>query len=205
MKWRFLFLFALLIINVFAKSLPMKTLPAIVVSDTSLLKLEIPKFDELEVISDSETKKFESVAAENTRPSNETVLTEDGESIKASKASTYRTRSLLRNVRPGQRVEHYEVKISFDGNTFNGEVVFDVVPATREDSIILHRKDLDVHDVRVGSQSIENAESVDYNDDDDEIIEIFPNDDGNSFVVVIEYSGEISNIRKGISQRDFNG
>lgn len=202
--WKYLFLFALLVLNVFTKSLPIeKSLPASVVSHNSLPKLEINNFVGPEVISD-ETKNIKSAVSKNARPCNETVLTEDDGSVDVSKTLTYRTSDLSRNIRPGQTVQGYEVKISFDDNIFHGEVVIDVRPANVDDSIILHRQGLDIHDVRVGHHSVADAESVDYDDDDDEILEIFPNDDDNSYVVVIEYSGEISNIGKGIFQRDFN-
>lgn len=203
MKWRFLFLFAVLILNVFTKSLPIEqSLPALVVSDTSLPKLEIAKFDGPEVKSEYKTKKFKFAAVENTKPNNDTVLTENDGSIDASRVSINRTLSLTRNVSPGQEVQSYDVTISFDGDNFNGEVIMYVIPVTREDSIRFHMEALDIHEVRVGLRE-EDAEPRGY-DIDEGVIEIHPDMERNIFCVIIEYSGPVSNFGNGIFRGDFN-
>lgn len=199
-----MFLFAVLILNGFTKSLPIeKSLPALNVYDTSLPKLEIPKFGGHEVISESETKKNKFDVADNSRPSNETVLTEDDGSIDATETLLNQTRSILKQIRPGQEVDGYEVKITFDGDTFHGEVLIDVTPASREDSIVLHIEDLEVHEVLIDLNSVDNAESADFDINNGRLV-IEPNNEGSSYVIIIKYSGEIRNLGHGIVQREFN-
>lgn len=203
-KCRFLFLFGLLILNVFTKSLPIeKSLSALLVSDTSLPKLEMPKFDGTEVISESETTTFKTVLVENARQNNETILTEDHVATDASKVSTNRTRSLTSNISSGQIVNNYSVKISFDGGMFNGLVVINVEPANSDDPIIFHLEALDVHEVRTGLHSVDGVEPAEF-EIGDGIIEIFQINSISTSYVVIEYSGEISNFGKGIFQGGFN-
>lgn len=201
MQWRFLFLFAVLILNVFTKSLPIeKSLPASVLPDTSLPKLETQKFYGPEVISDSETIQFKSDVAEIARPSNERVLTED-----TSQVPTNSTRSFIRNIRPGQLVHRYSVDITFDGDTFNGEVVIDVQrdPDTRNVPITFHIEELNIHKVRAGMNSVDAAEQENF-EPGEGILKISPNFPSNNYVIIIEYSGKISNFGKGIFQGGFN-
>lgn len=199
-KCKFLILLALLISNVVTKSLSIeKILPALVLTDTNLTKLEMTKFHGPELVSNSGGKGFKSDVAGNAWPSNETIVTVVDGSIAASKTLTNRTRSITKNIRPGQEVQGYEVKISFHGDTFNGEVVIYVTPVTSAASIIFHIEELVVHGVLVGLNSADSARFVDF-DIHDGFIEIFPNMESNSYVIVIIYSGEISNFGKGISQ-----
>lgn len=198
-KWRFLSLLTLLILNVFTKSSPIEKNPsALVVFDSSLTNLDVPKLDGLEVISDSETKTFKFNVAVNARPSNKTVLTED-----ANKILTNRTRSLVRNISHGQTILSYSVKISFAGDMFNGEVVINLQVDSTDDPVIFHLEALNVHDVRAGILSEDNAQTVHF-DPRDGIIEVFLNNPGGLHIVVIEYSGEISNFGKGIFQGGVN-
>lgn len=199
MKWRFLFLFAVLILNVFTKSLPVdKSTSVLVLSDVSLRKLEIPKLDGLEVISDSETNTFKSDVPENRRPSNDAVFTED-----ASKASTNRTRNLARNIRPGQGVESYSVKISFGDDTFNGVVEIEVRMGSDDDSIVFHVKGLDIDSVRIGLHWDNMEETSDINEEDG-VLEIAPRHVNRVQYVEIVYSGEISNFGTGIFRGSFD-
>lgn len=199
---KFLFLFALLALNVFTKSLPIDKSSVLHVSVTSLPKLETSKFDGSQMISDSETKTFKSDVAENARPNNETVPTDDDVRIDASEVST----NLTRNVRPGQVVHGYSVKISFDENgIFNGEVVINVEvdSATSDEPIIFHLEALDVHEVRTGLASVDTTEEAEFNIGVG-IIEIYPNNIDSTDSVIIKYSGEISNSGKGVFQGGVN-
>lgn len=197
----FLFLFTVLILNVLTKSSPIeKSLPASVLSDTSLVKLVTQKFDVSEMISDSEAKKIKSGVAENLRLSNESVLSED-----TNQFPTNSTHSIIRNVRPGQVVHRYSVNITFDGGTFNGEVEIHVQidPETRNDPIVFHREGLDIHKVDAGLNSIDAPEQASF-ELGDGIVKISPNFPSNMYVLIIEYSGEISNFGKGIFQGGFD-
>lgn len=198
-KWSFFFLLSVLILNVFTKSLSIeKSLSAIDLSDTSLPKSKTLQLEGPEVKSDSEIRTFKSDVVVNARSSNEAVYTED-----ANIALINNTRSLIRNIRPGQTIENYAVKITFDGDTFNGEAVFDVLFDSTEDPLIFHLEALDIHEVRTGINTPEDAQPTDFNPDDG-TLEIFLDGGGRHRVVVIEYSGEISNFGNGIFQGSFN-
>lgn len=206
-KWRFSFLFILLILNVFTKSLPIdKSLPGLIVSDDSLTKLELPMINIPEVIRVSENETFKSDEVENAKLSNENVIhTEDSGSIDASKTSSNHTRSLARQLRPGQTVNHYAVEISFDGDTFHGRVVIDLRLTwdSRDDPIVFHAEGLDIQSVLTGVHSEETASITDF-EPEDGILEIFPDPPANSHIVIIEYSGQIGDSGAGIFHADFN-
>lgn len=193
-KLKFLSLLTLLTLNVFTKSSPIGKNSF----DPSLPNLNMPKLNVLEVISDSKTKTFKSNVAVNARLSNETVLTED-----TTKISTNRTRSLVRNLRHGQTILSYSVKISFAGDMFNGEVVISLQVDSTDDPVIFHLEALNVHNVRAGIVSEDNAQTVEF-DPRDGIIEIFLNNPGGAHIIIITYSGEISNFGKGIFQGGVN-
>lgn len=199
MKWGFLFLFAVLILKVFTKSLPIeKSASVLVLPNISLPKLKMLNLEGPKVISDSETKTFKSDVAENARPSNEAIFTED-----VSNSSTYCTRSLTRNIRPGQVVHRYLVKISFGDDTFDGVAEIDVQLGSHDDSIKFHIEGLDIGPVLSGLHLGNMGNPSDIIDEDG-ILEIVPRNKGIHQIVVIEYSGEITNFGKGIFRGSFD-
>lgn len=198
-KCRFLFLLSVLILNVFTKSLPVeKILSALDFSVTSIPKQKILKWDGPEVITDSEISTLRSDVAENARPSNEGVRTEVANTV-----SIDSTRSLARNLRPGQRVQSYSVKISFEGDTFNGEAVISLSLDSIDDPIKFHSEALDIQTVGVSSTTADAAQPADYNPEDG-ILEIDLDGVSRNRIVVITYSGEINNFGNGIFQGSFN-
>lgn len=114
--------------------------------------------------------------------------------------------SLLRNVRPGQEVRQYTVEITLDGPNFNGRAVMDVRldADTREDPIVFHAQDLDIQRVMTGIFTDANLVDTNFNADDP-ILEIFPAQRASSYIVVVEYTGRLSNTRYGLYQADYNG
>lgn len=198
-KCRFLFLLSVLILNVCTKSLPVEKILSVLDSSvTSIPKQKILKWDGPEVITDSEISTFRSNVAENARPSNEGVRTEVANTL-----SIDSTRSLARNIRPGQRVQSYLVKISFEGDTFNGEAVISLSFDIMDDPIKFHYEALDIQDVRISSTTADAAQGVHFNPEDG-ILEIDLEGVSRNRVVVIEYTGEISNFGNGIFQGSFN-
>ncbi|KAJ8727740.1 hypothetical protein PYW07_001859 [Mythimna separata] len=103
------------------------------------------------------------------------------------------------NVRPGQQVRSYALEISVNGDSFEGRAVLDVVltTETRDDDIVLHVDGLDVGSVQTGVFSIANAVDADFNVDGNQLM-IAPRNRGQSYFVIIEYSGSLADNGRGL-------
>lgn len=182
MVWWFLFVLAFLTLNVFTNSSPIeKTSPALIMLDPSLPKLIMTKLDGPDEVT------------EIARPNNETVFTEDVREVSINRAYSFK-----RNIRPGQRVRSYLVKISFDGDTFNGEAIIDLLVDSTNEPVLFHLESLEVHTIIMS----DTAQSVEFNPGDG-ILEIFLNNAGTNHIVIV-YSGKINNFGRGIFQGGFD-
>ncbi|CAG5041311.1 unnamed protein product [Parnassius apollo] len=103
-------------------------------------------------------------------------------------------RNVTRNVRPGQVVGNYAIEISLNGNGFSGRALMDVRLDidSREDPIVFHIEDLQIQRVLTGVFTDVNAVDTDFFFDDS-ILEIFPAQVASTYVVIIEYTGQLSN------------
>lgn len=195
MVWWFLFVLAFLTLNVFTNSSPIeKTSPALIMLDPSLPKLIMTKLDGPdEVTRASKIEPFTSEVTEIARPNNETIFTVDVREVSINRDSSFE-----RNIRPGQRVRSYSVKISFDGDTFNGEAIIDLLVDSTNDPVLFHLESLEVHTIIMS----DTAQSVEFNPGDG-ILEIFLNNAGTNHIVIV-YSGKINNFGRGIFQGGFD-
>ncbi|KAH9643210.1 hypothetical protein HF086_012872 [Spodoptera exigua] len=115
------------------------------------------------------------------------------------------TNLILRNqVRPGMEVLNYAVEISADVNagTFNGRAVIQVRfsdESTREDPVVLHVADLNINAVRYSIMGGSNQLDAPFStDDDDQILEIEPEQIALLYTFFIEYSGALNVAGKGL-------
>ncbi|KAJ8733125.1 hypothetical protein PYW08_001423 [Mythimna loreyi] len=118
--------------------------------------------------------------------------------------------SIRGNIRPGQVVRSYSLEITVNnntvnGNTFDGRAVLDIMltPATREDAIILHVKDLLIKSVKVGMFSSVNVVEADFHVDYEELY-IYPTIVALSYIVIIEYTGYLTESGLGLHLGKYN-
>lgn len=98
------------------------------------------------------------------------------------------------NVRPGQTVLKYNIKIRRNGDRFEGQALMEVrlTEQTREDAIILNFVELNIERVRVGVLTASNLVDTPYNIDDG-LLEISPAQVASTYQVLVEYTANFRN------------
>ncbi|XP_030032718.2 membrane alanyl aminopeptidase [Manduca sexta] len=182
LKWKCAVLY-LVTLSVFGKSLPIDTQTA-----NSIITTETAFTNAIELtVKTPEEVLEENVQATLVQRSNFT------------KSFNITRNTLLRNIRPGQQVRQYVVSITFDDEEFHGRAVIDVVvtDATRGENLVFHFDDVEIDSVQTGVFTIASAVDADF-DLDDGILEIEPAQDATSYIVIVEYTGELSNTGRGL-------
>lgn len=169
----------------FTKSLPINTkLPSLTTTDTVFKSADIP------IVTEAAEEFGEAYSETTVEPKNETKLV----------APVNVTRdALFRQIRVGQEVRRYTIELTANGDTFNGRAVLvvNLDEATREDPIVLHADQLDINSVRVGVFTEANAVDAGFALDAG-ILEIFPEVEASTYIVIIEYSGQLTDSGKGL-------
>ncbi|XP_063360349.1 aminopeptidase N-like [Cydia amplana] len=235
-KWKCLILINLILLSVFAKSLPIeRKIQSLNVVDTAFAEPELPriplvpfsehvKSDDFEPNGEVDTTEGNTEPLTTTDANTETPSTVEDEVLTTTESViipftseednavesnvtmlTNGTRSLFRNVRPGQEARQYSIEITPNGNTFTGRAVIQVriTSATMEDPIVLHVEDLNIQAVRTGIFTEVNAIPADFNVDDG-VLEIWPQQEASNYIVVIEYTGNMQT-GFGLFQGEFSG
>ncbi|KAM3967321.1 membrane alanyl aminopeptidase [Aphomia sociella] len=181
-KWKLAFFFYLILLNVFTKSFPIDTtIKSTTIADTvfnNIQALELPTIE----------------------PSPKNEVTEATKStVNATVGVVNGTRNVpFRDIREGQQVKQYAIEISVNGNSFDGRAVLfvELDRNTREDPILLHFEDLNIKSVQASVFTAANPIDADFFDDDG-ILEISPQLIASSYVLFIEYSGQLENGGRG--------
>lgn len=236
-KWKCLILINLILLSVFAKSLPIeRKIQSLNVVDTAFAEPELPRiplipfsehsksddFDpngEVDTTTEGNTESLTTTVADTETPTTvedevltttESVLvpfpSEEDNAVQSNVTMlTNGTRSLFRNVRPGQEARQYSIEITPNGNSFSGRAVIQVrlTSATMDDPIVFHVEDLNIQAVRTGIFTEVNAISADFSVDGG-VLEIEPQQEASNYIVVIEYTGSMQT-GFGFFQGDFNG
>ncbi|XP_059049748.1 aminopeptidase N-like [Achroia grisella] len=190
LQWKLALFFYLILLNVFTKSLPIdKTiLESTTVSDTAFNSLPI-----LEIPTDV--------------PLRSNVVT----NVQVQNA-TATERNITRNiivseVRPGQNAAAYSIELNFDGDSFEGRAIINVLlrDDTLEDEILLHAEDITVNSV---VKILDNSQLIplDYTEDDG-ILEISVPDNliATRHNLHIEYSGSFESNGHGLHLGEYGG
>ncbi|XP_061710734.1 aminopeptidase N-like isoform X2 [Cydia pomonella] len=236
-KWKCLILINLILLSVFAKSLPIeRKIQSLNVVDTAFAEPELPRiplipfsehaksddFDpngEVDTTTKGNIESLTTTVADTETPTTvedevltttESVLvpfpSEEDNAVQSNVTMlTNATRSLFRNVRPGQEARQYSIEITPNGNSFSGRAVIQVrlTSATMDDPIVFHVEDLNIQAVRTGIFTEVNAISADFSVDGG-VLEIEPQQEASNYIVVIEYTGSMQT-GFGFFQGDFDG
>lgn len=229
-KWKFVFLFYIVILNVFIKSLPIDIkVPSLTTSDTVFGNLPVIEVtenienqvtekssdeanEEIEIVVKTTQNEVFNTTRQQMKPkedNNHTVelgiFATEEVPTNASTISRNITRdSFVRQIRPGQQATQYAIELTLNGGSFTGRAVINVNLefVSREDPILFHVEDLNIQSVLVGLFSQGNAGAAEFNVDDG-VLEISPPVVASSYIVIIEYSGTIFSNGQGLFQSDF--
>ncbi|CAG9795012.1 unnamed protein product [Diatraea saccharalis] len=110
----------------------------------------------------------------------------------------------LRNVRqntlrPGMTIREYYINLSFEDNVFYGRLEFRafITTETRGNPLIFHTNDLLINSVLVSLTTEENANPANFELNNNRLI-IRPQGAALSYLVIIEYSGTLTNDARGL-------
>ncbi|XP_063619790.1 aminopeptidase N-like [Cydia splendana] len=236
-KWKCLILINLILLSVFAKSLPIeRKIQSLNVVDTAFAEPELPRIPlvpvsdhaksddveangEVNTTTEGNTEPLTTTDADTETPTTleDEVLTttesvivpfpsEEEKAVESNVTTlTNGTRSLFRNVRPGQEARQYSIEITPNGNSFTGRAVIQVrlTSETIEEPIVFHVEDLNVQAVRTGIFTEVNAIAADFYVDDG-VLGILPQQEASNYIVVIEYTGNMQT-GFGLFQGEFDG
>ncbi|XP_048007238.1 aminopeptidase N-like isoform X2 [Leguminivora glycinivorella] len=220
-KWKCLILINLILLSVFAKSLPISTrIQSLNVVDTAFAEHELPriplvphsqhpKSDDFEpngefgTTTEDNTESPTTTDADTQTTEDEVITTtesiivpfpsEEDNRVESNVTTlTIASRSIFRNLRPGQEARQYSIAITPNGNSFTGRAVIQVrlTSATIEDPIVFHVEDLNIEAVRTGIFSEVNAIAADFSVNDG-LLKIEPQQEAVNYIVVIEYTGSM--------------
>ncbi|CAK1599087.1 unnamed protein product [Parnassius mnemosyne] len=181
-KWTLALFLSIIIINVFVESLPISR------------KILTPGLDVTFPVTTAEAANFKTDLDEDN--STEIIETENtAEEIKY----------VTRNVRPGQEVRNYAVEISLNGKSFSGRAVMSVRLDidSRGDPIAFHLENLEVQKVLTGVFTDVNAVETEFSVKDS-ILKISPSQVASTYVVIIEYTGQLSNNLFGLYEGHYD-
>lgn len=176
LKWKFVIISCLILLNVFTKSLPVYD--SKLRSITTIDKLEIPRITEDLTAEDSDIKHIET----------ETKIDDEVSEVPVNLTSN----NMLRIVRPGQAVESYTISLTPEGNTFTGRAVIEVsiTADTRENDIRFYIGTSRIHAVRAALFSSSTPNNVDYTISN-RILRISPGQNALSYVLEIDFTGQM--------------
>lgn len=185
-KWKFAFCFYVIVLNVLTKSLPIDTTVRSIVTIDDSYKNFVNQDSTIQNVLEN------IITAEE--PCEEKII------------NTTRNAVLRQNLRPGQTVRRYSVELDLNGASFTGRAVIDVAldQSTRDDPILLYAEDLTIDLVLAGVFTDANTVPVEF-DQYDGMLEIRPSQPATSYIIIVNYSGSITNFGAGIFQGEFNG
>lgn len=219
-KWRLPFLLYLVCISVFTKSLPLENAPFVITATDSIIVK-----DKVYITTEAQFLPTESIIVEDKvyittdapqilpeesvhvvdipQTTTEPIETEE---TNTTKTQGVRNSTLTRNepVRPGQVVPLYTIQITPNGDTFDGRAIIrvELQAATREDLIVFHAENLNVHSVMYGIFTLANPmPAVFYPEDGFLIIE--PPAIASTYIFLIEYTGDIRNDGSGLHRGSY--
>lgn len=127
------------------------------------------------------------------------VAVVDRNTVNETETRNWTRNSLIRQIRPGQLVRQYAVQLTLDGNSFHGRAVIDVVldQETNADPIVLHAEGIAVTSVEAGVFTEANAQPAGFGQFDG-VLEIQPVQIALSYILIVEYTGQIDRIGRGL-------
>lgn len=179
-----------MIVNVSAKSLPLN-------SDLSLRTSE--------TVYKSAVNSLLTENQEDVDEDCDDALKNEVEMTAPAAVNKARAIAMRNNVRPGQEATEYAIDLTFDGNSFKGRAIIDVLvsQATRDKDLIFHAKDIVINNVEVALLPGADLKKTKFSKSGVQL-KISPDVPFTSYKVIIEFSGQLAKHGLGLFRGQYD-